>query len=205
MRTPAVILILSLALPASPNAADEADEGLSINQSLVVPFSAFNDSNSLDNGYRMSASGGYVEYAQANPAGGNTILQAPVILPQGSTIRGVHPYLYDNTTQGNVTVTLKRRNFQIGGDATVLTSQGTTNLYANDAVVDWFQTSIPTPIIDNNLNAYFLVASFNHGAVYPPDSLRLYAVRIEYDDPNLHIFDDNFETGDAVNWSSIFP
>lgn len=109
------------------------------------------------------------------PPGQDTILYAPVHLPDGAEVTELRAFLFDNAPDQDAYVWLEK-NGRSGGVLTlaILRTQGTPG------TIELVDDTIESPVIDNSSNAYNLVVRFT----VPPDdgetNLRVRPVRIAY-------------------------
>ena len=200
MIKPRVQLCFGFLLGAVAVGADEP-RGTSgaIERSIVIPYSAFNESNLQDNGYSSTDTGGYVKQVGS----GMTHLQAPIVLPVPGLISGLEAYVYDNTDFGNLNIQLKKRDFSIFGAATDLVNLSTNGYLSEDVVINLFRTSVSNGFYGEE-SAYYLSVTFSSVNDFGGD-LRLYAVKLDYIPCCQQIFVANMETGDLSEWTESSP
>jgi hypothetical protein len=88
---------------------------------------------------------------------------APVRVPDGATVTGFFVYLVDGDATVDGTATLYRKNT---GSTAILTSMAEIVTDGSDGVVPWFDVTISSAVVDNDLYAYYvrvcMASGFHH-------------------------------------------
>ncbi|MGE0567281.1 MAG: hypothetical protein AB7O73_04975, partial [Bacteroidia bacterium] len=153
-------------------------------RTISIPAAAFMPESGNNIVRRMIAGQLY-----AYPALGGTLVTglatyfvAPINLPQSATVTGVYAYVVDNDATFNISLTqLWRATTTVGSSGSAFIMANTGGTSSGNPNIQLLQTnSVTSPIIDNNLNMYYLRFGGAYTGVGSEQNIKLARMVVTY-------------------------